>query len=147
MRTRFHRSSSMSNDKKARIIILLFLVLVIGLNLSGFDQYRYLPYFTLEQITQTRVIHEFAISADGTKVAYTYGGYDVQRFGEDNNIWMVNVETGEIRKMTSGLYHKTNPCFSYAGFKMYMRLKCAGLSLFLRLGESAQFLQAVRHIL
>ena len=33
----------------------------------------------------------------------------------------------------------TNPCFGYPGFKMYMRPKCAGLSSFLRLGESSQF--------
>ncbi len=92
--------------------------MVLISTLSGFDQYRFRPKFTLEQITQTRVIHEVAISPDGTKVAYTYGGYDIQRFGEDNNIWMVDVKTGEIRKMTSGLYPKTNPRFSPKGDKI-----------------------------
>jgi len=79
------------------------------------DFFRYRPQFTLEQITQTRVIQEFTISQDGTKIAFSLGGYDVQRFGEDNNIWMIDVKTGEIRKMTSGLYPKTNPRFSPAG--------------------------------
>ncbi len=107
------------------MLIAAFLFLAIGPKLSGFDQYRsgfdqyrFQPKFTLEQITQTKTIHEFAISADGTKVAFTYGGYDIQRFGEDNNIWMVSVHTGEIRKMTSGLYPKTNPRFSPSGDKI-----------------------------
>jgi len=98
-----------------KFFLFFFLIWAVGLSLWASDQYRYRPKFTLEQITQTREIHEFDITSDGTKVAYSLGGYDIQRFGEDNNIWMVSVDTGEIRKMTSGLYPKTNPRFSPSG--------------------------------
>jgi dipeptidyl aminopeptidase/acylaminoacyl peptidase len=96
-------------------VFLLLVGFLAGQSVSSVDQFRFRPQFKLEQITQTRVIREFAISPDGTKIAYTLGGYDVQRFGEDNNIWMVDIKTGEIRKMTSGLYPKTNPRFSPSG--------------------------------
>jgi dipeptidyl aminopeptidase/acylaminoacyl peptidase len=115
MKTKFLQVLTKSPERRMRFVFLLFLLLSVQLILSGSDYYRFRPKFTLEQITQTRVIHEFAISPDGKKVAYSFGGYDIQRFGEGNNIWVVSVETGEIRKLTSGLYPKTNPGFSPSG--------------------------------
>jgi len=76
---------------------------------------RFTPTFTLEQAAQTRVIRQFDLSPDGRHIAYGLGGYDHIRFGEDNNIRVVSVETGEIRKVTSGEYPKTNPLFSPTG--------------------------------
>ena len=76
---------------------------------------RFTPLFTLEQAVQTRVIRQFDLSPDGRHIAYGLGGYDHIRFGEDNNIRVVSVETGEIRKVTSGEYPKTNPVFSPSG--------------------------------
>ena len=81
---------------------------------------RYVPKFTLEQITQLRTLGQFSISPDGTKVAYTLVGYYfgwpvIPRFGEDDNVRVVWLETGEIRRMTSGGVAKTKPRFSPSG--------------------------------
>lgn len=103
----------------------VFLALSSGLvgAASGHAQSRYRPQFTLEQITQVRTIGEWDLSLDGTRIAYTLRGYFygfgvVPRFGEDNNVFMVDVRTGEIRKMTSGLFPKTNPKFSPDGSRI-----------------------------
>ena len=81
---------------------------------------RHVPQFTLEQATETPTLGQFAISPDGTKVAYTLSGFYfgfplIPWFGEGNNIQMVSLGTGEIRKMTSGVKPKTNPRFSPSG--------------------------------
>lgn len=76
--------------------------------------------FTLEQVAQTRTLGHFAISPDGSKVAYTVAGYYlgfplIPRFGEDNNVRVVSLETGEITQVTSGPVPKTDPVFSPSG--------------------------------
>jgi dipeptidyl aminopeptidase/acylaminoacyl peptidase len=78
------------------------------------------PGFTLEQVVQTRTLGQFAISPDGTKVAYAISGYYlgfplIPRFGEENNIRVVSLESGEIVQVTSGPVPKTNPVFSPSG--------------------------------
>jgi dipeptidyl aminopeptidase/acylaminoacyl peptidase len=79
------------------------------------NETRFAPGFTLEQAVQTRVIRQFDLSPDGRHIAFGIGGYDHIRFGEDNNIRVVSVETGEVRKITTGIYPKTNPVFSPQG--------------------------------
>jgi dipeptidyl aminopeptidase/acylaminoacyl peptidase len=79
---------------------------------------RFRPKFTLEQITQVATPGQWALSPDGRLVAYTVVGYYfgfpvVPRLGEANNVHVVSVETGEIRKLTSGgVYEKARPVFS-----------------------------------
>jgi len=75
---------------------------------------------TLEQVVQTRTLGQFAISRDGRSVAYTVAGYYLQfplipRFGEDNNIHALDLETGRITQVTSGVRPKTRPVFSPSG--------------------------------
>jgi len=78
------------------------------------------PTITLDQIVQTRTLGQFAMSPDGSRVAYTIAGYYlgfplIPRFGEENNIRIVSLETGEIVQVTSGPTAKTSPVFSPSG--------------------------------
>jgi dipeptidyl aminopeptidase/acylaminoacyl peptidase len=78
---------------------------------------RWRPRFTLEQITQVATPGQWTISPDGTLAAYTVAGYYfgfpvIPRLGEANNIRVVSLATGEIRKLTSGAEAKTRPVFS-----------------------------------
>ncbi|HWP03956.1 MAG TPA: S9 family peptidase [Gemmatimonadaceae bacterium] len=78
------------------------------------------PGFTLEQVVQTRTLGQFALSPGGGAVAYAVVGYYLQfpvvpRFGEDNNIRVVDLETGRITQVTSGDRPKTRPVFSPSG--------------------------------
>lgn len=75
---------------------------------------------TLEQAVQTRTLGDFAISHDQRFVAYTVKGYYLQfpvvpRFGEDNNIRMVDLESGQISQITTGSRAKLSPVFSPSG--------------------------------
>jgi len=75
------------------------------------------PRFTLLQATQVRTLGQFTVSPDGRLVAYTVAGHYfefpvVPRFGEENNVSVVSVETGEIRRVTSGPAPKTAPAFA-----------------------------------
>jgi dipeptidyl aminopeptidase/acylaminoacyl peptidase len=81
------------------------------------------PAFTLHQITQVHTIGDMAISRDGRWLAYALGGHYfefpvVPRFGEENNLRLIDVATGEIRRLTSGPQAKTNPVFSPAGDRL-----------------------------
>ena len=76
--------------------------------------------FTLEQAVQTRTIGPVAVSSDGRWAAFGLGGHYfgfpiVPRFGQDNNLRIVSLDTGEIRQLTSGLEPKARPVFSPAG--------------------------------
>jgi dipeptidyl aminopeptidase/acylaminoacyl peptidase len=87
---------------------------------AGAEHNRFRPRFDLEHIVETRTLGQFDISRDGSNVAYTLSGFYygfavIPRFGEDNNIRMLSLATGEIRKMTSGPRPKTQPRFSPSG--------------------------------
>ena len=97
-----------------------FVIFCLGASVGSAEHTRFTTRFTLEQIVQTRPLGHFAISADGTKVAYTVAGYYmgfpvIPRFGEDNNICVVSLDSGEITQITSGLVPKTKPVFSPLG--------------------------------
>ena len=84
---------------------------------------RHVPAFSLEQITQVRTYGQWAIAPDGTRVAYAVSGFYfgfpvVPRFGEDNNIRVVSVDTGEIVQVTTGPIAKTSPVFSPRGDRL-----------------------------
>jgi len=96
------------------VVVLSLIALPVQANNTGS------PGFTLEQVVQTRTLGQFAISRDGTKVAFTIAGYYlgfplIPRFGEENNIRVVSLDTGETTQVTSGPVPKTNPVFSPSG--------------------------------
>jgi dipeptidyl aminopeptidase/acylaminoacyl peptidase len=81
------------------------------------------PRFTLEEITSTRTLGHFALSPDGRRAAYTLAGFYfgfpvVPRMGEDDNVRVVALETGEIVQVTTGLAPKTHPRFSPDGTRV-----------------------------
>ncbi len=75
---------------------------------------------SLAQVIQTRTLGDFAISHDRRHVAYAVRGYYLQfpvvpRFGEDNNLRMVDLETGQITQITTGSRTKLSPVFAPSG--------------------------------
>jgi dipeptidyl aminopeptidase/acylaminoacyl peptidase len=78
------------------------------------------PSFTLEQITQVRTLGQFAIAPDGTRMVtglagHYFGFATVPRFGEENNLRLIDLGTGVSRQLTSGKLPKTSPAFSPTG--------------------------------
>jgi len=78
------------------------------------------PSFTLEQITQVRTQGQFAIAPDGTHMVAGLAGHyfgfgTVPRFGEDNNLRLIDLPSGATRQLTSGELAKTAPAFSPTG--------------------------------
>jgi len=80
----------------------------------------FVPAFTLEQAVQVRTIGQVALSRDGRTAAFGLAGHYfgfpvVPRFGHDNNLRIVSLDTGELRQATSGPAEKTAPVFSPSG--------------------------------
>jgi dipeptidyl aminopeptidase/acylaminoacyl peptidase len=78
------------------------------------------PAVSLEEMVATRTLGHFALSEDGKRVAFTVAGFYfgfpvVPRFGEDNNVRAVSLDTGEIVQVTTGPVPKTRPRFSPDG--------------------------------
>lgn len=81
---------------------------------------RFVPAFTLEQAVRVRTIGQPAVSPDGRLAAFSLAGHYfgfpvIPRFGHDNNLRLVSLDTGESRQLTSGPWAKTQPVFSPAG--------------------------------
>lgn len=76
---------------------------------------RFAPKFSLQEAVQTREIREYEISPDGRYVAFGYGPI---RWGYDNNLQVVDVETGEVRRVTTDEYPSRNPVFSPEGDRL-----------------------------
>ena len=82
------------------------------------------PRFTLEDVVRTPRYGQFALSSDGTRAVYTmvgtrYFSHPVIPFsGEEGNLRMVSLQTGEIVLLTSGISPKTSPLFSPDGTKV-----------------------------
>jgi dipeptidyl aminopeptidase/acylaminoacyl peptidase len=77
----------------------------------------------LEEIVSTRTLGHFTLSADGRQAAYvlagSYFGFPViPRVGEDNNVRIVSVDTGDIVQVTTGPSPKTHPRFSPDGTRI-----------------------------
>jgi dipeptidyl aminopeptidase/acylaminoacyl peptidase len=78
------------------------------------------PLLSLEQAVSVRTLGQFAVSNDGRRLAYGLAGHYfgfpvVPRFGDDNNLRVLDLETGESRWATSGPIPKTAPVFSPSG--------------------------------
>lgn len=78
------------------------------------------PGFTLEDAVRVRTIGHVAVSPDGRLVAFGLAGHYfgfpvVPRFGDDSNLRVLDVRTGDIRQATSGTAAKIRPVFSPDG--------------------------------
>ena len=81
------------------------------------------PALSLEEIVRTRTPGHFADSRDGRRVVHALTGFQigfpvVPRFGEDNNLRVIDAETGESVQATTGLSPKTAPRFSPDGTRV-----------------------------
>ncbi|MBA3640821.1 MAG: S9 family peptidase [Acidobacteria bacterium] len=91
----------------------------LGLPAQAFDSAmpRSAPAFSLEQSVQVRTIGPVAVSRDGRLAAFGLAGHYfgfpvIPRFGYDNNLRVLALDTGELRYATSGVAAKTRPVFS-----------------------------------
>jgi dipeptidyl aminopeptidase/acylaminoacyl peptidase len=80
----------------------------------------YKPAFSLEELVTTRAPGQFVLSPDRTHAVFTntgrYFGHPLfPEFGNDNNLFLVTLATGERRQLTSGSFAKTYPAFSPDG--------------------------------
>ena len=101
-------------------LVVLVTALALAAPAARGEQRRFVPRFSLEQITQVRTLGHFAMSPDGVHAAYTVAGFYytfpvVPRFGHENNIRVTSIKTGETRQVTSGPFAKTQPVFSPSG--------------------------------
>ena len=81
---------------------------------------KYVPAFSLDQIVEQRNLGQFVLSPDRTRVVFTrVGRYFAHplfpAFGEDSNLTMLHIPTGEQVQLTSGTAAKTYPSFSPDG--------------------------------
>ncbi|MCZ8133049.1 MAG: DPP IV N-terminal domain-containing protein [Steroidobacteraceae bacterium] len=87
------------------------------------DGRRDRPAFTLEQVAASRSVGQAVLSPDRRTVVYThvgrYFGHPLfPTFGEDSNLFLVDVATGERTRLTSGDDAKTYPAFSPDGSRI-----------------------------
>ncbi len=80
----------------------------------------YRPAFSLEEIVATRNLGQFTLSPDRTRVAFTsvgrfFGHPLFPAFGEDNNLFVLTLATGERTQVTTGPEPKTYASFSPDG--------------------------------
>ena len=80
----------------------------------------HVPEFTLEQIVGSHSIGQVVLSPDRTAVVYThvgrYFGHPLlPAFGEDSNLFLLRLATGERVKLTAGSASKSYPAFSPDG--------------------------------
>jgi dipeptidyl aminopeptidase/acylaminoacyl peptidase len=117
---RRHRQGNRQGRTPALAGVLMALVLVVTSPPEAGEHDRFEPRFTLEQITRTRTLGHFSISPDGGNAVYAVAGYYfgfpvIPRLGHDNNLSIVDLESGETRRLTSGPTAKTRPIFSPGG--------------------------------
>lgn len=101
----------------------LLLPVMLAAPAAGTSGARPMPRFTLEEAVATRTLGHFALSSDGRRAAFTVAGFSfgfpvIPRFGEDNNLRVVALETGEITQVTTGPRPKTQPRFSPDGARV-----------------------------
>lgn len=100
-----------------RIVTLLLLLLTAPSLMPA------APSFSLEQAVAVRTLGQFALSRDGRQLAYGLAGHYfgfpvVPRFGDENNLRVLDLDTAEVRWATSGQFPKTSPVFSPSGDRL-----------------------------
>lgn len=104
--------------RAAACLGVAWMLLAAGSPGTGYEDYR--PAFSLEEIVATRNLGQFTLSPDGTRVAYTsvgrfFGHPLFPAFGDDNNLFVVTLRTGERIQVTSGPEPKIYSSFSPDG--------------------------------
>ena len=56
-----------------------------------------------------------AISPDGTQILFSRGGVDKKRDRQMGHLWLVDVESGRLRELTSGSFQVSSPVWSPDG--------------------------------
>jgi dipeptidyl aminopeptidase/acylaminoacyl peptidase len=102
-----------------RATLLLVLLIAAGSDARGVTR-GYVPAFSLDQIVEQRNLGQFVMSPDRTRVVFTrVGRYFAHplfpAFGEDSNLTLLHIATGEQVQLTSGTAAKTYPSFSPDG--------------------------------
>ena len=65
-----------------------------------------------EDLFQLRFLQDGRLSPNGRTVAYAVSHVDAEKEKEYVAIWLLSLETGESRQLTTGLSRDTNPQWS-----------------------------------
>ncbi len=65
-----------------------------------------------EDLFQLKFLHDGQLSPDGKTIAYTISTVDVEKEEEQVAIWILSLDTGKSRQLTTGLTQDTNPKWS-----------------------------------
>ena len=103
------------------VLLLQAAALSVAVQASAVDSHP--PALSLEELVSTRTLGHFAISRDGRRAVHALSGFSfgfpvVPRFGEDNNLRVIDLETGETVQATTGVSPKIAPRFSPDGTKI-----------------------------
>lgn len=107
--------------RECQVPLGLFIALLVAIPpLFGSDRGGRKPAFSLEELVNTRTLGQFVLSPDRTRVVFTrvgrYFGHPLfPAFGEDSNLTVLTLATGEQIQVTTGPAAKTYPAFSPDG--------------------------------
>jgi dipeptidyl aminopeptidase/acylaminoacyl peptidase len=91
-----------------------FLVLII-LFLVPFSAHAQKRAFTIEDLYRVKSISDVHVSPDGRSVIYAVTTSDLPRAKRVTHIWMMNIDGGNPRQLTSGEKGESSPAFSPDG--------------------------------
>jgi dipeptidyl aminopeptidase/acylaminoacyl peptidase len=110
------RSGCWSRHVRARALAAATAILLLTGSVDASDR-LYRPAFSLEELVATRSLGQFVLSPDRSRVVYTsvgrfFGHPLFPAFGEDNNLFVLTLATGERQQVTTGGEPKTYASFS-----------------------------------
>src|SRR5712691_7631486 len=91
------------------------LLFVIILLLAPFTAHAQKRAFTIEDFYRVKSISDVHVSPDGKSIIYAVSTSDLARAKRVSHIWMMNIDGGSPRQLTSGEKGESSPIFSPDG--------------------------------
>jgi dipeptidyl aminopeptidase/acylaminoacyl peptidase len=112
--------STMSPTIKQLVSTAVVFLCGVATTVCADDAPPHRPGFSLEEIVETRAPGQFVLSPDRSTAVFNYAnryfGHPLfPDFGNDNNLFLVSLQTSERRQLTAGTRSKTYPVFSPDG--------------------------------
>ena len=108
---------------------VLFVIILLLVPFSAHAQKRA---FTIEDLYRVKSISDVHVSPDGKSIIYAVAASDLARAKRVSHIWMMNIDGGSPRQLTSGEKGESSPMFSPDGkWILYISSKDAGPQLYL----------------
>ncbi|MGH9761367.1 MAG: TolB family protein, partial [Blastocatellia bacterium] len=97
----------------SRYAVWLSLLAVIFVFAASVDAQK--RAFTLEDLYRVKSVSDIHISLDGKRVLYAVGVSDLPRAKHSTHVWMMDIDGGNVRQMTTGDKNEFSPQFSPDG--------------------------------